>query len=77
MNTLNSKLQATYLLPLFLAIALVLLFADPSRGQEQTERIPENAEPKRFGSGWDCLSGFRKQENECVAIQVPENAFLS
>jgi len=37
--------------------------------------IPENAQAKNFGSGWECDPGYRAANNSCVAIKVPENAY--
>ena len=36
--------------------------------------IPENAQAKRYGSGWECLSGFRKSGSQCVRLVIPANA---
>jgi len=37
---------------------------------------PDNARASRYGSGWDCVSGFRRVGNSCVHIVVPANAYL-
>lgn len=39
--------------------------------------LPENAAKSTYGKGWGCLSGYKAQEEECVAIQLPENAYLN
>ena len=43
----------------------------------RAEDLPPNAQPKQYGSGWECKKGYRLQANQCVEVKVPENAFLS
>jgi hypothetical protein len=38
--------------------------------------LPEHARVSRFGSGWDCMSGFRRVREACERIVVPANAYL-
>jgi len=38
--------------------------------------LPAHAVASRYGSGWDCMSGFRRVSNTCVRISVPANAYL-
>ena len=39
-------------------------------------RVPENAMLDPSGKSWSCVTGFRRQGVQCVAIQVPANATL-
>jgi hypothetical protein len=60
------------LAPALLVLALcasVPVAAEPSA-------MPEHARASRYGSGWDCVSGFRRVGNSCVHIVVPANAYL-
>jgi hypothetical protein len=38
--------------------------------------LPDHARASRYGSGWDCMSGFRRVADTCVHITVPANAYL-
>ena len=39
-------------------------------------RVPENAMLDPYGKGWTCVTGFRRQGAQCVALQIPANATL-
>lgn len=56
-------------------IAAVLLFALPAFAQSAPLPIPENASAKSYSDGWECNTGFRLNENACVAVVVPQNAY--
>ena len=62
-----------------LALAFVALIAigSPSYAQSQAARMPENAQPKRYGEGWECDRGYRRDGDACLAIIVPENAYAT
>jgi len=57
----------------------LLLLAIPggSRSQEIPKQVPVNAQAKPYGTGWECKQGFRQDGVACVAIKLPENAYLS
>lgn len=57
------------------AIIAVLLLALPGVAQTTARAMPENASAKSYGGGWECNTGFRLNENDCVAVVVPENAY--
>ena len=59
-----------------LAISTVafLLLQISSNAADTTNTLPENAWLGDNGA-WYCDDGFKKANNACVAIQVPENAF--
>jgi hypothetical protein len=38
--------------------------------------LPPNATPSQYGSGWDCVHGFRRVNDVCTKIAVPANAYL-
>lgn len=38
--------------------------------------IPKNSHLDYFGNDWECARGFRRQADECSAVQVPANAKL-
>ena len=56
-------------------IVAVLLLALPAVAQTAAQPIPENALAISYGDGWECNIGFRPNENVCVAIVVPQNAY--
>jgi hypothetical protein len=55
-------------------LAVILLFT-PAFAQTDAPPIPENASAKSYGDGWECNIGFRLDENACVAVIVPRNAY--
>jgi len=57
----------------------LLLLAIPggSRSQEIPKQVPVNAQAKPYGTGWECKPGFRQDAVACIAIKLPENAYLS
>lgn len=57
------------------SILAVMLFALPAFGQTAGQPMPENASAKSYGDGWECNIGFRLNENACVAVVVPQNAY--
>ena len=57
------------------SIIAVMLLALPAFAQTAALTMPENASAKRYGSGWECNIGFRLNENACVAVVVPQNAY--
>lgn len=63
----------------FLALALVAFVATawPLFAQAQVARMPDNAKPKSYGGGWECLRGFRQDGDGCVAIVLPDNAYAT
>ena len=40
-------------------------------------RLPANASARNFGEGWECDRGYRREDNACLAIIVPENAYAT
>ena len=38
--------------------------------------LPDHARASRYGSGWDCIRGFRLVGDTCVRIVVPANGYL-
>lgn len=62
----------------FLCLILFMLLAiipELVNAQNTSVEIPENAQAKRFGKGWECDPGYRANNNSCVAIKIPENAY--
>jgi hypothetical protein len=57
----------------------LLLLAIPggSRSQDISKQVPVNAQAKLYGTGWECKRGFRQDGVACIAIKLPENAYLS
>jgi hypothetical protein len=38
--------------------------------------LPEHARASRYGSGWECASGFRRVGDHCAHIVVPAHGYL-
>ena len=66
---------AIVMAPLMGSIIAVMLLALPAFAQTAAQPIPENALAISYGDGWECNIGFRPNENVCVAIVVPQNAY--
>lgn len=39
--------------------------------------VPENASPSTYGSGWLCDRGYREVDEECIAVEIPANAYAT
>ena len=74
-------------MPIFLRVnksllLLALFFIVPATRSETTllqdsiSKIPENATLRNYGTGWDCNSGYREDNNTCEAIVIPENQII-
>src|SRR6185503_20286707 len=38
--------------------------------------VPDHARENRYGSGWECVSGYLRVSDTCVSIVVPANGYL-
>lgn len=56
------------------ALLSFLIFGSPA-AFAGTVKVPENAHPKGYGSGWECDKSYREKNGSCVAISIPDNAF--
>jgi len=56
----------------FHTLALLVVCASAA-----AERVPENASPNAYGTGWSCDRGYRRVGDSCRSIQIPENASLN
>ncbi len=68
----RSRLSFRALLPAVAVLAISVPVAD---AQTATPTIPENAKANRYGGGWQCNPGFRRDGESCVAVKVPDNAY--
>ena len=57
------------------SILAVILLLTPAFAQTGSQPMPENASAKSYGDGWECDIGFRLNENACLAVIVPQNAY--
>src|SRR5579862_8236458 len=60
-----------------LASVLLLAAAAAVSAEGDVKAPPSNAHTGRYGSGWECLRGFQRVGEACVAVKVPANAYLS
>ena len=58
--------------PLIVALGVLLLVGCT----EEPRELPEHAYTT-FGDSWKCERGFKRVEDECQSVEVPEHAFLS
>ena len=58
--------------PLIVALGVLLLVGCT----EEPRELPEHAYTT-FGDSWRCERGFKRVEDECQSVEVPEHAFLS
>lgn len=56
---------------------VIALVAFPVLAQVGIGPTPENAQTRDYGGGWDCRLGYRVNDEGCVAIDVPENAYAT
>ena len=69
------RLHSISMHPQILLISL-LITLNLSFAYDTSPDIPENAHPKKYGSGWECERGFRAVGESCEAVAVPDNAHL-
>ncbi len=61
---------------LFTAMAIAILqISLPVSAQSVSVAMPENAHAKSYGDGWECDIGFRDEDEMCLPIVVPQNAY--
>ena len=44
---------------------------------QSAKPLPANSEAGRFGSDWECKRGFRRQDDSCLEVKLPNHAFLA
>ena len=78
----SAKEQAAMRRPLARLIArtaaiagVIASLAFPVLAQDGTGPMPENAQPRSYGSGWVCDLGYRVEGDECLALDIPEHAY--
>lgn len=72
-NLKQAPLVRLWILAAIIA-GVITSFGFPAVAQDGTGAVPENAHAQRYGGGWDCDLGYRIDDTNCVAIEVPENA---
>lgn len=61
-----------------LGAAIFLLIAiNPAWAIDAEPEVPANATAGRYGAGWQCDHGFRLRGGVCVALEIPENAYMT
>lgn len=56
---------------------LITSLAFPVFAQDGTGPIPQNAQARSYGGGWNCVLGYRVDGAECLTIELPENAYAT
>lgn len=57
--------------------AAIFVSGAGAAAQAPSTLLPENAEARSYGDGWQCARSFRREGNECVAITIPTNAYAT
>ena len=60
-------------------LAVLLMVLTPLGSSSLTEAadtLPDNALASRYGTGWECMTGFERIANRCARVVVPANAYL-
>ena len=60
-----------------LLLALLVLGTSTMALGAPAGAAPANSTPTPYGSGWDCVRGFRRTGEACVKLQLPDHAYLS
>jgi hypothetical protein len=62
-----------------LAVSLAMPWGASAQGlsSDLAKAIPSNAQPKPYGSGWECKPGFRQDGAVCAVVKLPENGYLT
>ncbi len=68
----NKRLRA-----LLLGLITICLFGVSGTSTFAQSAIPKNAQPKSYGTGWECKPSFRENNGGCSAIIAPQNAYLT
>ena len=78
-NTSMNNMQrlSNYFIQFILVFLFFMAIPSVATAKDTALDIPENAHTNRYGSGWECDRGYRPTKNSCVAIKLPENAFLT
>ena len=63
------------LMLLFGTVFLLMVAANQSNSEILQQNLPENSQSKKYGDGWECMSGYRAIGNACNKIIVPEHAY--
>jgi len=58
-----------------LVLALMMIATGTVVAKDDAVLIPKNAQPKSYGSGWECIRGFRESKGQCAKIKIPPNAY--
>jgi len=66
----------THVIVAALTLSTVLLIGSMSCLAAESPEVPEHAYIT-YGDSWKCERGFKRTEDECQSIKVPEHAFLT
>ncbi|MEW9922393.1 hypothetical protein AB2B41_22570 [Marimonas sp. MJW-29] len=76
-NKANANSLPRLINKLIAAAGIIASVAFPVFAQDGTGPMPDNAEAQNYGVGWDCTLGYRFNGEDCAAIDVPENAYVT
>ncbi|PRY84368.1 hypothetical protein [Donghicola tyrosinivorans] len=73
----NNNSLARLISRLAVVAGIIASVAFPVFAQDGTGPMPDNAEARNYGGGWDCDLGFRVEGAECMALDIPDNAYAT
>ena len=50
---------------------------ESANAQSETQSLPANAHAKSYSDGWECDRGYRQEEDSCIEIEIPANAYAT
>lgn len=64
----------TLILRVTVLASVIASMVFPVSAQDGTGPMPQNAQPRSYGTGWVCDLGYQVDGAECLALDIPENA---
>jgi hypothetical protein len=60
---------------ILLGLAFMMSGPVAAIAKDNSVSIPKNAKAKSFGTGWECIRGFRQSKGDCIRMKIPPNAY--
>jgi hypothetical protein len=61
----------------FALLCAVLVAFLPAGAARAENTVPDNATANSYNTGWKCDDGFQEQDDACIGVQLPDNAYLN
>jgi hypothetical protein len=73
----SSRPLAKLFARLAVVAGVIASMAFPVFAQDGIGPMPQNAQSRSYGGGWDCDLGYRVEGAECLTLDIPENAYAT